>query len=495
MAVAMTASQAQEPARPRVPTRATFESLNPATGQPIATFLVHQRADADMAVSRAREAARWWGALDWRERRSRLLDWKSHLVRHMDELAQLVHEETGKPADDARLEIAVAVLHIDWAARHARRVLGPHRVLPGIAALNQAAAVEYQPLGVIGVVGPWNYPVFTPMGSIAYALAAGNAVVFKPSELTPAVGEWLVGSFSEVAGHGSPQPVLQLLTGAGETGAALAASGVDKIAFTGSAATARKVMAAAAENLTPVIAECGGKDALIVDADADLNAAADAAAWGALTNAGQTCVGIERVYVADPVYETFLAKLADRVSRLRPGSDDGADYGPMTMPGQINVVRRHLADAVTRGGRTLPGSAEDAVDAPYVRPVILTDVPEDSAAVTKETFGPTITVRRVASLEEGIRLANASSYGLGSSVFARNRRRAWAAARELRSGMTAINSVLAFEMVPALPFGGVGESGFGRWTRRSIPQFRAFLRSRGACGARPVSRRLLPDWG
>ena len=171
---------------------------------------------------------------------------------------------------------------------------------------------------------------------VRVALAAGNAVVFKPSELTPAVGEWLVRSFSEVAGHGSPQPVLQLLTGAGETGAALAASGVDKIAFTGSATTARKVMAAAAENLTPVIAECGGKDALIVDADADLNAAADAAAWGALSNAGQNCAGIERVYVADPVYETFLAKLADRVSRLRPGSDDGADYGPMTMPGQID---------------------------------------------------------------------------------------------------------------------------------------------------------------
>ena len=171
------------------------------------------------------------------------------------------------------------MLHIDWAARHARRVLGPHRVLPGIVAVNQTATVEYHPLGVIGVVGPWNYPVFTPMGSIVYALAAGNAVIFKSSELTPAVGEWLVRSFGDVAGRGSPQPVLQLLTGAGETVAALAAREVDKIAFTGSAATARKVMAVAAENLTPVIAECGGKDALIVDADADLNAAADAAAW------------------------------------------------------------------------------------------------------------------------------------------------------------------------------------------------------------------------
>jgi len=240
---------------------------------------------------------------------------------------------------------------------------------------------------------------------------------------------------------------------------------VDKLAFTGSAATARKVMAAAAGNLTPVIAECGGKDALIVDADADLNAAADAAAWGGLSNAGQTCIGVERVYVADPVYETFLAKLTERVAGLKPGSEPGASYGPMTMPSQIDVIRRHLADAIARGGRVLPGpleSADDAIDGGYVRPVILTDVPEDAAAVTEETFGPTVTVRRVASLEEGVRLANASSYGLGATIFSGSRRRALEAARSLRSGAAAINSVVSFMLVPALPFGGVGESGFGR---------------------------------
>jgi acyl-CoA reductase-like NAD-dependent aldehyde dehydrogenase len=245
----------------------------------------------------------------------------------------------------------------------------------------------------------------------------------------------------------------------------LTTAGVDKLAFTGSAATARKVMAAAAESLTPVIAECGGKDALIVDADADLNAAADAAAWGGLSNAGQTCIGVERVYVADPVYETFLAKLTERVSALKPGSEPGAAYGPMTMPSQIEVIRRHLADAVARGGRALPeglASADDAIDGGYVRPVILTDVPEDASAVTEETFGPTLTVRRVASLEEGVRLANASSYGLGATIFSGSRRRALVAARSLRSGAAAINSVVSFMLVPALPFGGVGESGFGR---------------------------------
>jgi acyl-CoA reductase-like NAD-dependent aldehyde dehydrogenase len=443
----------------------TFETLNPATGQVIATFPVAGPDEAAIAVSRAREASRWWAELGWRERRNRLQDWKSHLTRQLDELAALVHDETGKPADDARLEIVLAILHIDWAARHARRVLGPHRVFSGVAALNLAATVEYQPLGVIGVIGPWNYPVLTPMGSIAYALAAGNAVIFKPSEFTPAVGEWLVASFAQTAGRGAPQPALQLLTGDGGTGAALTTSGVDKVAFTGSAATARKVMAAAAASLTPVIAECGGKDALIVDADADLNAAADAAAWGGLSNAGQTCIGVERVYVADPVYETFLAKLTERVAALKPGSEAGASYGPMTMPAQIEVIRRHLTDAVARGGRTLPEqltSADDAIDGGYVRPVILTDVPEDAAAVTEETFGPTLTVRRVASLEEGVRLANASAYGLGATIFSGSRRRAVEAARSLRSGAAAINSVVSFMLVPALPFGGVGESGFGR---------------------------------
>src|SRR5499427_5356649 len=252
----------------------TFDSVNPATSEVIATFPVFGQAEVDDAVERAHDAAAWWAELGWKERRTRLLAWKSHLTRYIGRLAELVHTETGKPLDDAKMEIVLAILHIDWAARNAQKVLGPQRVRSGMAALNHASSVEYAPLGVIGVIGPWNYPVFTPMGSIAYALAAGNAVVFKPSELTPATGGWLVSSFAEVV---PAQPVLQLVTGAGETGQALARSGVDKISFTGSSETARKVMAACAENLTPMIAECGGKDALLVGKDANLDAAADAA--------------------------------------------------------------------------------------------------------------------------------------------------------------------------------------------------------------------------
>ena len=234
----------------------TFDTLNPATSEVIATLPVYGEQDVNDTVEAAQEAARWWSGLGWKGREQRLLAWKSHLTRYIGRLAELVHTETGKPLADAQLEILLAIVHVDWAAKNARKVLGPRRVRSGLVALNQAAILEYQPLGVVGVIGPWNYPVFTPMGSIAYALAAGNAVVFKPSEFTPATGGWLVSSFAEVVPE---QPVLQLVTGLGQTGDYLARSAVNKVAFTGSAATAKKVMAACATNLTPLVAECGGR--------------------------------------------------------------------------------------------------------------------------------------------------------------------------------------------------------------------------------------------
>jgi acyl-CoA reductase-like NAD-dependent aldehyde dehydrogenase len=443
---------------------AMLETVNPATGEVLATFPEQSRREVDAVVAAAREAAVWWAGLGPSGRRIRLLAWKSHLTRYMGRLAQLVHTETGKPLDDAKLEIILAILHIDWAARHAHRVLRPRRVRSGLAAINQAATVEYLPLGVVGVIGPWNYPVFTPIGSIAYALAAGNAVVFKPSELTPATGDWLVRSFGEALGIFSeaPPPVLQLITGAGSTGEALARSTVAKIAFTGSADTARKVLAAAADNLTPVIAECGGKDAMLVAADADLDAAADAAAWGAMSNAGQTCLGIERIYVADAVYHSFLERLTQRVASLRPGSDTDAAYGPMTSPEQRDVVAKHVADALARGGRIAGPAGNGTAGSSLVWPMVLTDVPEHSTAVTEETFGPTVTVTPVVNLAEAVSFANAGRYGLGAAVFTKDRSAGMTAARSLRSGMTSVNSVLGFVLVPALPFGGVGESGFGR---------------------------------
>ncbi|MHB1711043.1 MAG: aldehyde dehydrogenase family protein, partial [Acidimicrobiales bacterium] len=317
-----------------------FESLNPATGEVVATFPIDREVATRFAVERARIASEWWRSIGYDGRSHHLNLFKGELARRMHELADLVHEENGKPHADAILEVILALDHIAWAASHARKVLGPRSVFPGLLALNNAATVEYQPLGVVGVIGPWNYPVFTPVGSIVYALAAGNAVVFKPSEYTPAVGAWLVAAWATAVPRGSD--LFTLVTGSGDTGAALCRSGVDKIAFTGSARTGRKVMAACAENLVPVLVECGGKDAMIVDDGADLEAAADAALWSGMSNGGQTCIGIERVYATEAVYDRFVARLTDKATRLSPGSDRSSAWGPPTMPSQTAVIQGHV---------------------------------------------------------------------------------------------------------------------------------------------------------
>jgi acyl-CoA reductase-like NAD-dependent aldehyde dehydrogenase len=452
------------------PSPVTFDSLNPATGEVIAAFAVHGTAEVHAAVERARTAAVWWAALGEPARRRRLHAWRRHLVRHADEIADLIHRENGKPLDDASLEVSVAVAHLAWAAGNARRVLGSRRVRPGILAPNHAAAVDYLPFGVVGVIGPWNYPVHTPLGSISYALSAGNAVVFKPSEYTPAAATWLVDSFRAVVDE---QPVLQLVTGFADTGAALCRAGVDKVAFTGSASTGRLVLAACAETLTPCVVECGGKDAVIVAADADLDKAAEQTVWGAMSNAGQTCAGVERVYVESPVYDAFAVRVADRARTLQPGATADADYGPITMPRQVEVIRRHIEAALAAGARALVGGS-DSVRPPFVDPVVLADVPADNPAVTEETFGPTVVLTRVRSLDEAVDLANSGSYGLGASVFSRHQGRQ--IAERLQAGMVSINSVLTYASIPGLPWGGSKESGFGRI--HGADGLREFARSR-----------------
>ncbi|WP_051613237.1 aldehyde dehydrogenase family protein [Rhodococcus sp. UNC23MFCrub1.1] len=410
------------------------------------------------AVARARDAALWWGALDFTDRKGWLLEFRSRIARTSGSLVDTVREETGKPKDDALLEVMLAVEHLTWAAKNARRVLRERSVFPGLVSINHAASVRYQPMGVVGVIGPWNYPVYTPMGSLAYSMAAGNAVVFKPSELTPRTGTWLADAWASLA---APHQVLQTVTGDGRVGEALCRSGVDKLAFTGSTATAKKVMAVCAETLTPIVVEGGGKDALIVDATADLEAAATFAAFGAMGNAGQTCAGVERIYVVEEVADRFVDILTSRVRDLRVGEADDAQYGRMTLPKQVDIVRDQVEDALARGGRAVVGGLE-SVRAPYVDPIVLLDVPEDSSAVAEETFGPTVVVNRVRDLDEGIERANASKYGLGASVFTASKAAAERAADRLRVGVVTVNSVLGFAAVGALPFGGVGDSGFGR---------------------------------
>ena len=440
----------------RVEKPQVLEVTSPLNGDVIGTYPVMGAPDVAAAVESAREWAHWWRSIGFEGRRDVLDKWRGIIARRMAQLADVMHRETGKPHPDAMLECALAVDHLAWAAKHAEPVLSRRKVSSGLLMANQAASVEYQPLGVVGVIGPWNYPVFTPMGSIAYALAAGNAVVFKPSELTPGVGLWLANALDEVV---PGQGLLQVLTGYGETGAALCRSGVDKLAFTGSPATGRKIMATCAETLTPVLMEAGGKDAMIVADDADVTAAADAAAWGAFSNAGQTCAGVERVYVHEQVYDEFLAELSRRARELYAGADPRASFGPMTLLGQVDIARSHIEDALAKGGRAVVGGV-DAIEGRFIQPTVLVDVPDDSLAVTDETFAPTVTVTKVRDLDEAVERANSTRYGLGSTVFSKSK--GMALAERLRSGMTAINGVISFAGIPELPFGGIGESGFGR---------------------------------
>ena len=428
--------------------------MDPATGELIGSYPIQQATEVVAVVARARTAADFWSALSFAERSQRLQGWAGVLTRRLADLADLVHAETGKPRSDAQLEIVIAIEQLSWAARNARSVLGGRTVSTGLLGRNQAASVRYEPYGVVGVIGPWNYPVFTPMGAIGSALAAGNAVVYKPSEFAPGVGRFLVDTVDQVV---QEAPVLQLVTGFGETGSALCRSGVDKISFTGSAATGRRVMHACADGLVPLVVEAGGKDALLVDADADVPAAATAAVWGGLVNSGQTCVGVERVYVHERVYDEFVAEVAVRAGELRAGP--GEKLGPMTTPTGGVQVRRHVRDALDRGARVLVGG-EDGIGERYVQPILLLDVPEDAVAVTEETFGPTLTIAVVPDMDVAVRLANASVYGLGATVFSASRGRELA--RRLHVGMVSVNSVIAFTGIPALPFGGVKQSGFGR---------------------------------
>ena len=435
---------------------ATFNSHYPVTGEVLASYEITERDEVNLAVDLARDASAAWVAMGFAGRRKVLLRWSKLLMQRVDEITELIAKETGKPISDAKLEAALAAGHLAWAARHAESVMRTSHRSPGALMANMSATVERSPVGVVGVIGPWNYPIFTPMGSISYALAAGNTVVFKPSEFTPGVGKLLAQTFAEVAPSAR---IFSCITGLGETGKFLCESGVNKLAFTGSTRTAKVVAATCAASMTPVVLECGGKDPVIVAADADIKRAADATVWSSMSNAGQTCIGAERVYVDAKVADEFKTQVVAIAKNIHSGAPGKANYGPATMPSQIKVIQSHIDDAIARGGKALLGGS-NSVHAPFVEPVVLADVPEDSLAITDETFGPTIVINTVADMDEAVMLSNASRYGLGASIW--SRRKGKKIASQLHCGMVAINSTISFAAIATVPFGGVKDSGYGR---------------------------------
>ena len=445
----------------------TLISYSPATGEEVGRYPDSSAEVVHELVARARAGSLAWRALGFKGRKVILKKWAALMASRIDELAQIVMDETGKPKSDATLEVTLAIGHLAWAANNAPRFLRTSNRAPGLIMANMSAKVQYVPFGVIGVIGPWNYPVYTPMGSIAYSLAAGNSVVFKPSEFTPGVGFWLGETFNEVARDAN---VFFVVTGGPATGVALTQSAIDKVAFTGSTRTAKKVAASCAERMIPVVLECGGSDAAIIDVDADISAAADAVLWGAMSNSGQTCIGTERVYVMDKVADKFIAEIKRGAEKIKPGKE----YGAITMPSQLKVIDSHIRDAASKGAEFVVGSV-DSVQAPYVNPTIMVNVPEDSLAVVEETFGPTLVINRVSDVDEAIRLSNGVKYGLAASVW--SKKNADYITSQLQCGMVSVNSVIAYAGIATLPFGGVKESGYGRiHGREGLREF-TYLRS------------------
>jgi acyl-CoA reductase-like NAD-dependent aldehyde dehydrogenase len=434
----------------------SFASHFPVTGEVLATYPIHSETDVRDAVTAARQALPRWTALGIAGRKKVLLAWSKLLIDRIDECATLISNETGKPGSDAKLEASLAIAHLVWAAHNAGDVLRTQHRKAGLLMANMTAVVERSPFGVIGVIGPWNYPIFTPLGSISYALAAGNTVIFKPSEFTPGVGIWLATTFAEVA---PSHDIFSVVTGLADTGRALCESGVDKLAFTGSTKTAKIVAATCAKTLTPIILECGGKDPVIIAADADINTAADFTLWSAMSNAGQTCIGAERIYVDESVADQFISQMVKLGKKIKPGAPGRGNYGPATMPKQLDIIESHIADAIASGGQAILGGL-DSIKRPFVEPVILVNVPETSIAMREETFGPVIIINRVKDAAEAIALSNASRYGLGASVWSRTQGNRIAS--QLHCGMVAINSTISFAAVASVPFGGIKESGYGR---------------------------------
>jgi acyl-CoA reductase-like NAD-dependent aldehyde dehydrogenase len=435
---------------------------NPATGEIIATVPdLGPEVVAEMAA-RGRAAQPGWEAFGLEGRGRVLLRAQKWLMDNADQVVKTIVSETGKTYEDATFaEISYGGGAFGFWAKNAPVYLADERVKSSqVLVKGKKLILRFRPLGLIGVIGPWNYPLTNSFGDCIPALAAGNSVILKPSEITPLTSLLLAEAMLEC---GLPENVLQIATGRGETGSALTEQ-VDMIMFTGSTRTGRKVAEAAARRLIPASLELGGKDPMIVLSDAELERAANFATYYSMQNAGQTCISIERVYVEEPVYDEFVSKVSDKVRALRVGKPDGygtVEVGAITFPPQMDVIKDHVADAIQKGARVLTGGQELPGAGHFYEPTVLVDVDHTMKIMTEETFGPTLPIMKVRDSEEAVRLANDTPYGLASSVFSRDTARGEAIARQIQAGATTVNDAMINYAALELPMGGAKASGLG----------------------------------
>lgn len=439
---------------------------NPVTGEILGYSPMTSIEKLKQIIADARVAQESWAKLAVKERVKYMVRVRDYLTQHAEEIAEVICKDNGKVRMDAlATEVVPAAMAVDYYAKHAKKFLKKRRIPPGsILLLHKRSKVIRVPCGVIGVISPWNYPFSIPFSEVAMALLAGNAVVLKTASETQLVGRKLEECF--LAGR-LPKGIFTYVNIPGQlAGSAFLKNGIDKLFFTGSVTVGKQLMSEAAETLTPLVLELGGNDAMLVCEDADLHRAASGAVWAGLLNSGQSCGGVERIYVHERIYQAFLAYLKEKVEALRVGADKdfNVDLGVMTTELQAMKVRSHLEDALAKGAAIYARSChpEGKGSGNRCPAMVLTEVTHDMLVMQKETFGPILAVMKVKDMGEAVTLANNSHLGLTGSVWSRNRKEAERIARQIQAGVVMINDHLMSHGMAEIPWGGFKHSGIGR---------------------------------